>query len=243
MAGVKFHITDYQAFRGVDCSTSPAIISDEHASDLLNMFVGADGVIQKRPGWRILHQFDDGINGIHYLPLSPGNGTLFIHVGTKLYRVLMTTAWRHFTGEDTPYFKTITDIPTMDDVQMIRDYVTQGIEGIEPWQVKNMDINGDGLVTMEDAQVLFDFISNLAGTTSNGVLSSSYETIKLKDSDDDLELANTKSVSLTHEGKLYILDGSKYYVVEPEYASITNLLNTTTLYEGVIQQDGSYANE
>lgn len=239
MGGVKFNITEYQAFRGVDCSTSPAVISDEHASDLLNMFVGEDGVMQKRPGWRVLKQFDDNINGIHYVPFSPGNGTLFIHAGTSLYSVPMTTSWRHITDEDTPYFKTVTDLPTMEDVQFIRDYVAEGIEGVQPWQVRNMDINGDGVVTEEDAQMLEDYVVNIGQATGNGVLASAYK--KVKDADgDDLVLQNTRSTSFTHEGCLYLLDGEKYYRIYPKYATLENLLDITTLYDGLIKADGTY---
>jgi hypothetical protein len=233
----NLNVKNYQAFRGVDYSTSPAVISEERASDLLNMYVGEDGVMQKRPGWRVLRQFNDGINGIHHIQFSPGNGTLFIHSGTELWYVLMSKSWRHITGEDTPYFKTINDLPTLEDVQMIRDYVEKGMDGVQPWQVKNMDINGDGRVTLEDAQILYDYIVNLAQASSNGVLASAYK--KVQNNGSDLELQNTKSTSFTHDGQLYILDGEKYVKISPEYATVTNLLDTSTLYDGVIQADGT----
>lgn len=51
------NVKTYQEFRGVDYSASPAVISDEHASDMLNMYIGEDGVMQKRPGWHILKTF------------------------------------------------------------------------------------------------------------------------------------------------------------------------------------------
>ena len=239
---VKQYTTLYQAFRGVDYSTSPAVISEERASDILNMFVGEDGVMQKRPGWRILHQFEDGINGIHYIQLSPGYGTLFIHAGTKLYSVLMAQQWSHVIDEDTPYFKTIVDLPTMQDVEMIRDYVENGMEGIQPWQIKNMDIDGDGRVTLDDAKMLEDYIVNVAQASSNGVLSSAYKLVKDSEGN-DLTLQNTKSTSFTHDGALYILDGEKYIRVRPDYAGTTNLCDVSTLYNGVIQSDGTYEDE
>lgn len=237
MAVKKFYNTAYTAFRGVDYSTSPSAISDEHASDLLNMIVGENGVMQKRPGWRVLKVFDNGINGIHYIQFSPGRGTLFIHTGTELWFVLMTQSWRHIIDADTPYFKTISDVPTMEDVQMIRDYL-DGMEGVQAWQVKNMDINGDGRVTEEDAQILQDYIVNLAAESSNGVLSSAYRKVKLS-SGSDLSLQNTRSTAFVHDGYLYILDGDKYYRIYPEYAGQTNLLDTSTLYTGLIQSDGT----
>ncbi len=52
-------IKNYQEFRGVDYSASPAVISDEHAQDMLNMYIGSDGVMQKRPGWHILRTFEN----------------------------------------------------------------------------------------------------------------------------------------------------------------------------------------
>lgn len=50
-------VKTYQNIRGVDYSASPAVISEEHASDMLNMYIGEDGIMQKRPGWHILKTF------------------------------------------------------------------------------------------------------------------------------------------------------------------------------------------
>ena len=159
-------IKTYQTFRGVDYSASPAVISEEHASDMMNMYIGEDGVLQKRPGWHILKTFqvspDDPtrlpINGIHYIQYAKGNGTLFIHAGTRLYSVLMMTAWRHIQGEDLPYFTEEGDIPTLEDVQLIRDYVSEGVSGVASWQVRNMDINGDKRVNLADAAIIKRYI-------------------------------------------------------------------------------------
>lgn len=52
-------IKTYQEFRGADYSASPAVIPDVHASDMLNMYIGSDGVMQKRPGWHILKTFEN----------------------------------------------------------------------------------------------------------------------------------------------------------------------------------------
>lgn len=247
------NIKTYQTFRGVDYSASPSVISEEHASDLLNMYVGADGVMQKRPGWHILKTFaeDDAnlpINGIHFMKFATGNGTLFVHAGTHVWAVLMASKWRHIRGEDVPYFQYSGDVPTMEDVQMIRDYVSSGIQGLQEWQVRNMDINGDGRVTEDDAQILSDFIINLAQTASNGVLDSSYTKVKLGTRSDghitptanDLELKNTRSVAFEHDGMLYVLDGNKYYRIVPQYAETTNLLDTSTVYDGLILSDGTF---
>lgn len=240
------NVKTYQTFRGVDYSASPAVISDAHASDMLNMYIGSDGILQKRPGWHILKTFqvspDDPtrlpINGIHYISFAPGNGTLFIHTGTRLYAVLMANGWRHVMGEDVPYFQYEGDVPTLDDVRMIEDYIAGTLTGLEAWQVKNMDINGDGKVTKEDAKILNDYIVNVAHPASNGVLSTSYVLIKDKNGT-TLELSNTRSVAFEHEGNLYLLDGNKYYKIEPKYAGVENLFDTSTQYNGVIQADGT----
>lgn len=55
----KNYVTSYQDFRGVDYSASPAVISEVHAQDMLNMYIGSDGVMQKRPGWHILRTFEN----------------------------------------------------------------------------------------------------------------------------------------------------------------------------------------
>lgn len=242
------NVKTYQTFRGVDYSASPAVISEEHASDLLNMYIGEDGVLQKRPGWHILMTFQESpedptrlpINGIHFIKLSEGNGTLLIHAGTRLYSVLIAKSWRHVTGKDEPYFQYQGDVPTMDDVQIIKDYVTSGIDGIEPWQVKNMDIDGDGRVTLADAKMLEDFVVDMVSSASNGVLQTAYSLVK-DASGNALVLQNSKSVSFVHDGKLYLLDGKKYYVIKPVYGGTTNLLNLSTfIYDGLIKQDGEY---
>lgn len=241
-------VKTYQAFRGVDYSASPAVISERHASDLMNMYIGEDGVLQKRPGWHILKTFQASstdltrlpINGIHFIKLSEGNGTLLIHAGTRLYSVLIAKSWRHVQGKDEPYFQYQGDVPTMEDVQLIRDYVTSGVDGIEPWQVKNMDIDGDGRVTLADAKLLEDFVADAVSTASNGVLPTSYSRV-LKENGSALELQNTKTVSFVHDGKLYLLDGIKYYVIAPQYGGTSNLLDISSFtHNGVIQQDGTY---
>ena len=56
-----------------------------------------------------------------------------------------------------------------------------------------------------------------------------------------LELSNTRSVAFEHEGNLYLLDGNKYYKIEPSYAGVENLFDTSTQYNGVIQADGTLA--
>lgn len=59
---VNTEVKTYQAFRGADYSASPAVISEEHAQDMLNMYIGTDGVMQKRPGWHVMHTFYNALD-------------------------------------------------------------------------------------------------------------------------------------------------------------------------------------
>ena len=220
MAKVKFYTKNYQAFRGVDYSTSPAVISDSRASDLLNMYVGEDGIMQKRPGWHIVNDFEAPINGIHYMHHAQGYGILFVHAGTKLYAASFRPRLRHFDAAsgDVPYFRYSGDKPSATSASFILRYVA-GVENAEEWQVRNMDINGDGIVNDEDANAILRMMVGIDLYPGyNGVLSTDYTTVK-NASNNDFVLANAKSVSFVHEDKLYILDGSGYYVIEPTYSS------------------------
>ena len=269
MAVNKPNVTTYQEFRGVDYSASPAVISEVHAQDMLNMYIGEDGVLQKRPGWHILNTFLNvvefssadtyavgdyvkysnkfykcttehtgawdasdfeeavpprlPINGIHYISYGVNIGYLFIHAGTRLYGVMFTPGLRHIVNRDNdpgdvPFYKYDGDVPTPVDAVNIVRYVEGYNDGWDDWQVKNMDVDGDGKITNKDASVLLNLIVGLSVNASNGVLASSYFLVP-DENGAMLEMSAQRSVSFTHEGKLYILDGDHYYVVEPQYAS------------------------
>lgn len=226
----KWKVDTYQAFRGVDYSASPSVISEDHASDLLNMYVGNDGVMQKRPGWHVLNEFEAPINGLHYLHHAQGYGVLFIHAGTKLYAVSFRPRLRHMDVEtgDVPFFRFSGDNPNVTDASRILRY-TVGLGSYEEWQVRNMDINGDGIVTDEDAMAILRMLVGLEPfpTDANGVLSTDYYTVK-DTSNNDMALANHKSVSFVHEDKLYILDGNGYYVITPTYSSASYTIDGVT---------------
>lgn len=216
------NIKTYQTFRGVDYSASPSVISEEHASDLLNMYVGEDGVMQKRPGWHVMHDFGDQINGIHYLHYM-GYGILFIHAGTKLYGVTFRPHLKHF-GDDAgnvPFYRFPGDKPNASHASYILRY-TVGLVHPEAWELENMDVNGDGKVDENDADAILRMLVGMEpfATDGNGVLSSDYKVVKDEDGN-DMELANEKSVSFVHEDKLYLLDGNGYYVIKPTYSSTT----------------------
>ena len=210
----------YQAFRGVDYSASPAVISDDHASDMLNMYVGDDGVMQKRPGWHIVKDFEAPINGIHYLHRGGATGIMFVHAGTKLYGAQFVTNWRHFDAEsgDVPFFRNNNDGPTPSDASFILRYIA-GLVTVEPWQARNMDLDGNGVVNEEDAYAILRMLVGLQPfPIGAGVMANSFVTVK-NESSTDFALANRQSVSFVHEDKLYILDGSGYYVIEPTYST------------------------
>lgn len=224
----------YQTFRGVDYSASPSVISEVHASDMLNMYIGSDGVLQKRPGWHILKTFQVSptdatrlpINGLHFMQFAKGNGYMFIHAGTRLYAAMFAPGLRHILDRgndrndpgDVPYFKYDGDIPTAADAALINRYLAGYNDGLADWQIKNMDVDGDGRVTADDAQMLLSMIVDLAPYASNLVLSSSYELV-LDSNSAQLQMAPQKSVSFEHDGNLYILDGVHYYRIKPKYST------------------------
>lgn len=217
-------VKNYQAFRGVDYSASPAVISDDHASDLLNMYIGSDGVMQKRPGWRILRTFQVSendptrlpINGIHFIKFAKGNGVVFVHAGTRLYSMMYTPDLRHIdiVNGDVPFYRTADDVPTAVIASNIMRYVDGIDTDVAEWQIKNMDINGDGKVTKDDASLLLSYIVGMGADASNGVLPASYKLVTNTDGT-TLELANMRSVSFEHDGKLYLLDGANYICIKP----------------------------
>ena len=81
----KVYSKTYGGFRGCDFTTDPMEISDSRSPDCINMVSDDAGLLQKRVGWRILHNFDGRINGLHYVHL---NGMLrpviIVHHGTRL---------------------------------------------------------------------------------------------------------------------------------------------------------------
>ena len=218
----------YQAFRGVDYSASPAAISDDHASDMLNMYVGEDGVMQKRPGWRVLKDFGDRINGIHYLRFRETYGYLFVHVGNKLYMADFRKEWRNFqypsVGDVAILDVDTTEHPEFSFTASAAAFINRYVAGIvtdadlERWQVKNMDLNGDGVVSTEDAIAVLRYVVGLESMPDGkyGALSTSWTRVK-KPNGSAFTLNNRRSLMFDHDDKLYIIDGGEYYVVAPKY--------------------------
>ena len=219
------NVTTYQEFRGVDFSASPAVISEIHAQDMKNMYVGSDGVMQKRPGWHICMTFQVSptnptrlpIYGIHYMRFAQGSGMLFIHADDRLYRVLCSPEIRHVDAAsgDVPYYRAADDKPTAALAAWIARYVGGIDDGWEDWQIRNMDVNGDGQVTQEDADIVTGLVTGAIDpdTLDRGITPDSYKLV-LDSEGSPVVLNKGKSIAFEHDGKLYIIDGKKYFVVK-----------------------------
>lgn len=212
----------YQTFRGVDFSASPAVISDDHAADMLNMYVGEDGVMQKRPGWHVLKDFGAPINGIHYMQYPTGYMNMFVHAGTKLYVVDFRPAWRNFEHPEYGDVKLAGSGISITSSASV--YISRWVAGLTsalPWQVKNMDVNFDGVVDQRDAHMILRYVTgfDLGLPAGNyGMLPTDYTEVKYGNWD-AFDLANVKSLMFDHEDKLYIADGVNYYCIEPVYGT------------------------
>jgi hypothetical protein len=221
------NVKTYQTFRGVDYSASPAVISEEHASDILNMYNGADGTMQKRPGWHILKSFgaSNPINGIHYIKFKNGRGAVVVHAGTKLYWTQFCKPWRNF------WDSSVGDVPAEDAANitaaaatLIMQYI-QGINtsGVARWELRNMDLDGDGVVTYADAQCV---LRKVVG--HDNVVNSEIEPNATYTEISSITMANAKSVSFEHDGKLYLLDGEHYIVLTANFSTTTVTIGGTT---------------
>lgn len=76
----------YNHFRGVDFTTDPSRVDDNHSPDAENLISDLAGFPEKRVGWRTLWTLPDRINGIYYVVFESGDGFHLVHAGTKLYR-------------------------------------------------------------------------------------------------------------------------------------------------------------
>lgn len=74
----------YTQFLGVDFTTDDTNIADSRSPDALNLITDAAGFPEKRPGWRMLHNYGSKINGLFYANFD-GNKVILVHAGTKLY--------------------------------------------------------------------------------------------------------------------------------------------------------------
>ena len=228
-------VKNYQAFRGVDYSASPAVISEDHASDILNMYIGSDGVMQKRPGWHILNTFwknavGQHIYGIHYVQYREGMGMLFVHAGTSLYGTIIlhnADGLGDVNGDG--------DITAADAVMILQ--ALAGTRVLKPEELYRADVNGDGRVTREDAVSILRIVvgrepkpdeSDACKKLSGSTYISSF--FKVQDrNNNDLVLAPHRSVSFEHDKNLYILDGEHYIRLVPTYATTSYTVSGETI--------------
>lgn len=299
------NVKEYTVFRGVDLSSPPAAITDDHASDMLNMYIGEDGIIQKRPGWHILKTFanitrfistasyepgefvkkhvgnvdtlficvvahsgawDDNhfskafssstiyaigdyankggavyrftaahhgewndadavveepprlpVNGIFTLNAGSGNDILFVHAGQYLFYHKIEKPLRNFwdvSAGDVPW----EDVgrPTQYAVGVMQNFIKGRIE-VQPWQVRNMDLDGDGVVTSADVDKVRLIANNLSNPACAEIQPNEGWNVPVK----GMQLNNARSVSFEHDGNLYILDGANYLKCTPTFDTVT----------------------
>lgn len=84
-SGSSIRTKIYNKFRGVDFTTDPSLVEDGRSPWAPNMVADEGGMPEKRPGWRVLEEFDDPINGLYSIEYN-GVRQLLVHTGTKLYR-------------------------------------------------------------------------------------------------------------------------------------------------------------
>ena len=162
------NVKTYQAFRGVDYSASPAVISDEHASDMLNMYIGSDGVMQKRPGWHILNTF---------LNVHTFSTTVTYHVGeyVKYNGVFYKCTTEHTGAWDASHFEVGTPprlpINGLHYVQyrpgmgMLFIHAGDRLYGTMFLTGASGDVSQDGRVTAADAALILRYLSGIDNFT------------------------------------------------------------------------------
>lgn len=202
---MEFSVKTYQTFRGVDYSASPAVISEEHASDMLNMYIGSDGILQKRPGWHVLKNLNKKINGIHYVQYFPGTAIMFVHAGTKLY-------YKTVKPQNVGDVNNDGEIGA-DDASAILRYLSD-LSALTMEELERADINGDGQVTEDDAAHILRIV------VGQEIPDADFALIKKQDNS-SFSLANHKSVAFEHDKILYILDGTNYYRIKPVMSEST----------------------
>lgn len=84
-SGVKIRTKLYNRFRGVDFTTDPSLVDDTRSPYAPNMIADKGGMPEKRPGYRVVEEFDDEIYGLYNAEFSDVKH-LLAHTGTKLYR-------------------------------------------------------------------------------------------------------------------------------------------------------------
>lgn len=81
---MKIYQVTYPCTGGVDLSVDPSLVDPKRSPWMPNLYPDEGGILQKRPGWRVLHQLEGPILGLYrgFLPAGP---VFLIHAGTGLY--------------------------------------------------------------------------------------------------------------------------------------------------------------
>ena len=82
----KLYTKLYNYFKGVDYTTDPSRVDDNHSPDAVNLISDLAGFPEKRVGWRTMWRLAARINGIYYVVFESGDGFHLVHAGTKMYR-------------------------------------------------------------------------------------------------------------------------------------------------------------
>ena len=76
----------YSDFRGIDLLNPPSLVDIKRSPDCMNVWksysTSESNLIETRPGYKTIAQFDDVINGIYCFTRSK----IIVHSGTKLYK-------------------------------------------------------------------------------------------------------------------------------------------------------------
>ena len=81
---MKISQVTYPCTGGVDLSVDPSLVSPHRSPWMPNLYPDAGGILQKRPGWRVLHRLEGAIHGLYrgFLPSGP---VFLAHAGSRLY--------------------------------------------------------------------------------------------------------------------------------------------------------------
>ena len=88
--GASDPLQDYQisSFAGVDFSTLENKVHMSRSPDSVNMIINTNGYLEKRTGYRRLHQGEAKVNGLFSFYSNEAKDTIYLmHAGTKLYRI------------------------------------------------------------------------------------------------------------------------------------------------------------
>ena len=69
-------------FLGADFTNSPAAVSENQSPNCKNMIRDVPGKVRKCMGYKKIAEYDDQINGYHYIR---GEQYGLVHAGTKMY--------------------------------------------------------------------------------------------------------------------------------------------------------------